>query len=97
MTDAGRLKQTPQIFCDVPLDIAQADGVSKHAAAALLGPSCGIPRPLELNLLKHHQELVRGDVGIGASSKGGKHVALENPSGIFERVGGELTFRDARL
>ena len=92
-----RLKKTAQIFRDVPLDIAQADGVSKHAAATLLGPSCGIPQALELNLLEHHEELVRSDVGDRTSSQGRKDVALEDPSCIFQRIGCQLSFRDARL
>ena len=58
-----RLKKSAQVFRDVPLDITQADGVSKYAAAALLGTSCGMPQTLELDLLEHHEELVRFDVG----------------------------------
>ena len=92
-----RLKKTAQSFRDVPLDVAQADGVSKHAAATLPGPSCGIPQALGLNLLEHHEELVRSDVGDGASSQGRKDVALQDSRCIFDRVGGQLTFRDARL
>jgi hypothetical protein len=97
MTNPGRLKQTLQVLRDVPLEIAQADGVSKYAAAALLGTPCGIPQALELNLFEHPEKLVRCDVGDWANSQGGKDLTLQNPSGVFERVGGELTFGDARL
>ena len=91
------LRKTSEILCNVPLYIAQADGVSKYAAAALLGTSCGISQSSELNLFEHLEQLVRRDIGDRASSQSGKDVALEGPSGIFERVGGELTFGDARL
>ncbi|MGB9329254.1 MAG: hypothetical protein WCB10_00630 [Steroidobacteraceae bacterium] len=61
--------------------------MSKYAAATLLGASCGIPQTLELNLFEHPQELVRADVGDRASAQGGKDVALEDASRVFERVG----------
>ncbi len=50
MPNVKRLKKTSQILRDVPLDIAQAYGVSKHAAETLLGTSCGIRQALELDL-----------------------------------------------
>jgi hypothetical protein len=56
-----------------------------------------MPQTLELNLLEHYEEFVRSDVRDRASSQGGKDVALQDPSCIFERVGRQLTFRDARL
>src|SRR5260370_6661686 len=52
VANVRRLKETAQIFRDVPLDVAQADRVSQHAAATLLGASCGLPQALDLNLLE---------------------------------------------
>src|SRR5438552_2178027 len=54
-------------------------------------------RGRQIKLLEHHEELVRSDVGDGASSQGRKDVALQDSRCIFDRVGGELTVRDARL
>jgi hypothetical protein len=41
MANVRRLKKTAQIFRDVPLDVAQADGASEHAATRCLDPTTG--------------------------------------------------------
>jgi len=97
VANLGRLKETTQILRDVPLDIAQAYSVSKYAAAALLGTSCGIPQTLELNLLEHYEEFVRSDVGDRTSSQGGKMSRSRIRVASLTVFGRQLTFRDARL
>ncbi len=46
------LKQAPEAFCDVAVEIAQSDGMAEHTAATLFDSTCGFDEPMALNFLQ---------------------------------------------
>ena len=63
--------------------------MSEHAAATLLGPSCGLPQTLELNLLGQlgtERQVVTFSAGEPAPNQPLRTAQADVPSGLYQLI-----------